>query len=107
MKLFQFCAAFLVLMVLCCDAFPSKFGNCPMASTVKTCTPKCYSDYECSGNKRCCPNYCGWKSCSDTSPVAHDKGPSEKVVYCENVKCQPKQICKFDPKTKRSKCAYP
>lgn len=90
------------------NSFPSKHGNCPLASYVKRCTPKCYSDYECSGNKICCSNYCGWKSCTEPSNVPHDKDKeTDTAVYCENVRCQPKQICKFDPKTKRSKCAYP
>ncbi|KAL1465613.1 hypothetical protein WDU94_005168 [Cyamophila willieti] len=108
MKSIVMLCVLILLTVNYSAAFPSKAGNCPMASSVKTCTPKCTSDYQCFGNKRCCPNVCGWSSCAEPSAVPHDdKHDTEKVVYCENVKCQPKQICKLDPRTKRSKCAYP
>lgn len=44
-------------------------GSCPIKETIKNCLPKCISDFECIGYKRCCPNACNSKSCADISPV--------------------------------------
>lgn len=52
-------------------------GSCPLQSSVRTCFPRCLSDFECMGYKRCCRNVCGTMSCSDTSPVYAGNEPSD------------------------------
>ncbi|XP_043271573.1 waprin-Phi2 [Venturia canescens] len=86
-----------------------KSGNCPMRNTVSSCTPRCMNDYDCSFDKKCCPNKCGSMSCAQSSAVntGNDGGykGSSGSVYCGGVKCGPYEKCVFDRSTKRDKCA--
>lgn len=52
-------------------------GSCPIRQSVKSCLPKCLSDFECIGYKRCCPNVCGSMSCADISPVYTGSDPRQ------------------------------
>ncbi|PSN57024.1 hypothetical protein C0J52_01722 [Blattella germanica] len=44
-------------------------GNCPPVSYVYKSFNKCYSDFDCSGSQKCCPNTSGSKSCADARAV--------------------------------------
>lgn len=67
----------------------SKSGHCPMARTVTNCFNRCKSDYECSFDKKCCPNACGSTSCAESSPISYgsDLRDYNESIYCDNVKC--------------------
>ncbi|XP_013191752.1 waprin-like protein [Amyelois transitella] len=87
-------------------------GNCPQASKVYGCSPKCLQDYECTHGKVCCPNGCNTKSCTQPAASGTGTGGSSKYgsssgagVYCDNVKCNAFEVCKLDPTTKRNKCS--
>lgn len=56
-------------------------GSCPIRETIKTCYPRCLSDFECMGYKKCCPNVCGTMSCSDVSPVPSGNNPRDDRTY--------------------------
>lgn len=59
-------------------------GSCPIKDTVKICLPKCLSDFECVGYKRCCPNSCGTRSCADVSPVSSGNDPHNPIYEGNN-----------------------
>jgi hypothetical protein len=42
-----------------------------MARTVTNCFNRCKSDYECSFDKKCCPNACGSTSCAESSSISY------------------------------------
>ncbi|KAL0861464.1 hypothetical protein ABMA27_008997 [Loxostege sticticalis] len=90
-------------------------GRCPPPSKIHTYSKKatCKQDYDCKNGMVCCPNPANVKSC--TYPDAYSGGGSGgnnrpsggPGVYCEGVKCQPYEVCKPDPITKRLKCSRP
>ncbi|XP_049784406.1 waprin-Thr1 [Schistocerca cancellata] len=103
-----------VLLVLAeVSAQGSRPGHCPLASTVKQCTPRCTSDWQClSSAEKCCPNLCGSQSCARPSSTSvQDKysgsggSGSGSGVYCGNTKCRPGQTCKADRSTSRPSCS--
>ncbi|XP_055601158.1 uncharacterized protein LOC129750002 [Uranotaenia lowii] len=92
----------------------ASFGQCPVASKVQTCTPKCLSDVDCStSGGKCCPNTCNYKSCVSPSQLTQSTGGGQSGnkyqsggagTYCGNVKCNAFETCKLDPSSKRQKC---
>ncbi|XP_072167120.1 zonadhesin-like [Diadema setosum] len=50
-------------VVLAAEVFqcPPKIGMCPfqLEDSASTCVEECSSDYDCPGERRCCPNSCG------------------------------------------------
>ncbi|XP_023726132.1 waprin-Thr1 [Cryptotermes secundus] len=99
---------FLVTLVLSSNVLSqaSKSGYCPMARTVTNCFNRCKSDYECSFDKKCCPNACGSTSCAESSLISYGSEARDynKSTYCDNVKCHTGEKCVFDTKTKRNRC---
>lgn len=62
-----------------CHLLAKGTGSCPIKDTVKICLPKCLSDFECVGYRRCCPNSCGTMSCADVSPVSAGNDPRNPI----------------------------
>ncbi|GBP54395.1 hypothetical protein EVAR_29471_1 [Eumeta japonica] len=89
----------------------SAAGECPQATKVYGCSPKCVNNYDCSHGKLCCENSCHTKSCVEKAAyggASNDRGKGQSGgagVYCNNVKCSPFEVCKQDPATKRMKCS--
>ncbi|XP_017785620.1 PREDICTED: uncharacterized protein LOC108568830 [Nicrophorus vespilloides] len=84
--------------------------DCPLASKMTSCSPKCKDDTECFG-RRCCTNICNTKSCAAENQLGASassgykgSGGSATGNYCGNVKCSAYETCKFDSSTKRQKC---
>ncbi|KAF3422590.1 hypothetical protein E2986_11060 [Frieseomelitta varia] len=70
----------------------NKEGHCPLRNSISKCSPRCVSDFQCSFNKKCCPNKCGSDSCAPASAVSTGngyKGSSDGNVYCAGIKCGP------------------
>uniref|UniRef100_A0A8D8FAA4 (northern house mosquito) hypothetical protein n=1 Tax=Culex pipiens TaxID=7175 RepID=A0A8D8FAA4_CULPI len=90
----------------------ASFGQCPLASKVQTCTPKCLSDVDCSASGgKCCPNTCNYKSCVSPNQLQQGAGSGSNKyqsggagAYCGNVKCNSYESCQLDKTTKRQKC---
>ncbi|XP_055625211.1 uncharacterized protein LOC129767934 [Toxorhynchites rutilus septentrionalis] len=98
-----------LLVIAAIDA--ASFGQCPLASKVQTCTPKCLSDLECStSGGKCCPNTCNYKSCVSPNQLTQSGSSGNKYQsggagsYCGNVKCNSYESCQLDKTTKRQKC---
>ncbi|XP_065225163.1 waprin-Thr1 [Planococcus citri] len=112
MQIGEFISFFTVVtlcLIICAHSAATKgVGSCPIKQSVKNCLPKCISDYECYGNKRCCPNICNSKSCADVNPGhwGNDDRQSDEVIICGNVRCQPRQTCKSEGPMKRPKCSW-
>ncbi|XP_055593052.1 uncharacterized protein LOC129744514 [Uranotaenia lowii] len=104
----KFFIAGILALALIAITEAASFGQCPVASNVQTCTPKCLSDVECSTiGGQCCPNACNYKSCVSSAQLAQieNKYPSEGTgTYCGNVKCNAYEKCELDRATKRQKC---
>ncbi|XP_058464212.1 waprin-Thr1-like isoform X1 [Malaya genurostris] len=106
-KILVSCFAILALLATI-DAASS--GQCPLASKVQTCSPKCLSDLDCStSGGKCCPNSCNYKSCVSPNQLVQgstgNKGQSSgSGSYCGNTKCNSYETCQLDKTTKRQKC---
>ncbi|XP_045762611.1 uncharacterized protein LOC123865559 [Maniola jurtina] len=87
-------------------SYTEAVGNCPLASKVHGCTPKCQQTFNCSHGKQCCPNACHTKSCVDVAAYTgeHKHQTGGAGVYCANEKCSPFEVCKLDPATERLAC---
>ncbi|XP_044262338.1 waprin-Thr1 isoform X1 [Tribolium madens] len=89
-------------------------SNCPTASRIDSCSPKCKDNSNCHGAQVCCTNICGTKSCTDIYQYQDkNKGSNSKYSsnskgatgsYCGNTKCGPSEKCELDRTTKREKC---
>ncbi|XP_053688263.1 uncharacterized protein LOC128737612 [Sabethes cyaneus] len=88
-------------------------SQCPVASKVQTCTPKCLTDLDCStSGGKCCPNTCNFKSCVSPNQLTQGAsgGSGNKYqsggagTYCGNTKCNSYEKCQLDKTTKRQKC---
>ncbi|XP_074029090.1 waprin-Thr1 isoform X2 [Leptinotarsa decemlineata] len=84
--------------------------NCPLSSSMTSCSPKCKEDSECFGRK-CCSNICNTKSCvpanhkdNQNNGYKNQNSKSALGSYCGNVKCSSFEKCDFDKTTKRQKC---
>ncbi|XP_015189088.1 PREDICTED: WAP four-disulfide core domain protein 18 [Polistes dominula] len=97
-----------LMMIVTSGQLSSKAGFCPLKSTIDKCMPRCVSDYQCSGNQKCCPNKCGSTSCVSSSAVNTGNGykgsSNTGAVICAGVKCRNQEKCQFDRNTKREKC---
>ncbi|XP_037950400.1 uncharacterized protein LOC119681384 [Teleopsis dalmanni] len=103
----------ILALIVSCLALALAAGDCPSASKVLNCTPKCLHDSECSSvGGKCCPNLCNARSCvqpnllgnsgGNTSPF--NKNSAASGSYCGNVKCSTFEKCEMDRSTKRPKC---
>ncbi|XP_050091139.1 uncharacterized protein LOC126574800 [Anopheles aquasalis] len=96
------CLAVVLVVVEC-----SSTGDCPAASKVPSCSPKCLTDRDCSSTGgKCCSNGCNLKSCVDRNKLVQggDKYSSGSGSYCGSTKCSSFEKCGVDPSTKRPKC---
>uniref|UniRef100_T1DJ53 Putative salivary cysteine-rich peptide n=1 Tax=Psorophora albipes TaxID=869069 RepID=T1DJ53_9DIPT len=95
----------LVILAVIVAIDGASFGQCPVASKVQTCTPKCLSDVDCSSiGGKCCPNTCNYKSCVSPTQLSNAASKGGSGAYCGNVKCNSFEKCDLDRTTKRQKC---
>ncbi|KAG5881435.1 hypothetical protein JTB14_030557 [Gonioctena quinquepunctata] len=97
-------------VIICVIVASGLDPNCPLSSSMTSCSPKCKGDSECFGRK-CCPNICNTKSCvpanlKDSQNGGYKNQNTKSAVgsYCGNVKCNSFEKCELDRTTKRQKC---
>lgn len=104
----KFVVLALCIVLLAVVAECATNGDCPVASKVQSCSPKCLTDRDCSATGgKCCSNSCNLKSCVERNKLTQgsDKyGSSGSGSYCGSTKCNSFEKCGTDPATKRPKC---